>query len=579
MANAFTKTAAIAVAAGMTLAGSAGIATNAIAQTRVTEPALATEVKKDASTIAEGNAFSLTVNKRINPTELRNGTGEVDENVKGTPLQGVEFTVRKLDGDIRKQEDFNRLAKLSQEYNKASAQKPGLTFDDGFTQQKKTTGTNGAAVFADLPAGAYLVTETAPANPAKATPVEDPAYEANGTETMVAADPFIVFLPMTNPTGDEWINDVNVYPKNSFVRVEKEVKDADRHAKVDGAEGETNNRQSVIEYTLTGRVPSAAEGKSLTSLYLRDSYNNSELTFQTDPSQDNYYVSKVEVLGADGSAKASLTRGEDYTVKDSVDHNPKVTDANAAFKISLTDAGLKKLAPNDKVVATILATMENAQDKEIVNGVDEGGTITRNPDGETKYEDEPFETPEDEVVTYLGDIEVFKAGEDKDGNRVALAGAKFEVGKCNSDETKIEGQAIASGTTNDQGKLVFEGLHVTDVIDGKVVDAPGKYCLRETKAPSGYSFDKDKVYPIELKKETKKGVQPEGFLDSTENQVAFYTDGGNAVRMNGVAVNNVKRNVPLLPATGGMGVLIIVLAGLAIIGGGVYAARRNSQSA
>ena len=48
---------------------------------------------------------------------------------------------------------------------------------------------------------------------------------------------------------------------------------------------------------------------------------------------------------------------------------------------------------------------------------------------------------------------------------------------------------------------------------------------------------------------------------------------------NGAVIDNVKKTTPTLPATGGMGVLIIVLAGLAIIGGGVYAARRNSQAA
>ena len=61
MANAIKKTAAIALAAGLTFAGSAGIAAqDAFAQTRATEPALATQVPDAA--IPEGNAFSLNVN-------------------------------------------------------------------------------------------------------------------------------------------------------------------------------------------------------------------------------------------------------------------------------------------------------------------------------------------------------------------------------------------------------------------------------------------------------------------------------------------------------------------------------------
>ncbi|QYH19207.1 LPXTG cell wall anchor domain-containing protein [Corynebacterium aquatimens] len=34
-----------------------------------------------------------------------------------------------------------------------------------------------------------------------------------------------------------------------------------------------------------------------------------------------------------------------------------------------------------------------------------------------------------------------------------------------------------------------------------------------------------------------------------------------------------------LPNTGGMGVVVLALAGLTIVGGGIYAARRNSKAA
>ena len=62
-------------------------------------------------------------------------------------------------------------------------------------------------------------------------------------------------------------------------------------------------------------------------------------------------------------------------------------------------------------------------------------------------------------------------------------------------------------------------------------------------------------------------------------KTAFDAAASKNVIANGAVIDNVKKTTPTLPATGGMGVLIIALAGLAIIGGGVYAARRNSQSA
>ena len=296
MAKAIAKTAAIAVAAGLTFAGSAGIATDAFAQTTNAEAPgpRATEQKAASSTIPKEDNFSLTVNKRYNPTELRVGTGQEDKGVSGAALEGAEFTVQKLDGDIRDQAVFNHLAKLSQEYNKAGvAKKPEITPDSKFEAKSISTGSDGKATFLNLPAGAYLVTETKTAD---ALPAPAENFEKNGTETLIPADPFIVFLPMTNPAGEGWISNVNVYPKNSFARVEKAVVDKDQHV--------LNNDK--VTYTLTGIVPSAQEGKKLDWFGLRDAYNNTEI-------KPDYENLTVKVVSTDGSEQ-TLTKGTDFSV-------------------------------------------------------------------------------------------------------------------------------------------------------------------------------------------------------------------------------------------------------------------------
>ena len=574
MAIAIKKTAAIAIAAGLTFAGSAGIAAqDALAQTTNAEAPgpRATEQLAASNTIPEGDNFSLVVNKRYNPTELRVGTGEADADISGEALQGATFKVEKLQGDIRKQEDFNRLAKLSQEYNKAGvAKKPGITTDDGFTAQEIATDSNGQATFPNLPAGAYLVTETEWENARPA----DAGYESNGTETLVPADPFIVFLPMTSTDGKGWISNVNVYPKNSFARVEKAVVDKDKHVL----------NEDQVTYTLTGIVPSAQEGKKLDWFGLRDAYNNTEIT----PDYENL---TVKVISTDGT-ETELTKGTDFAVGAdkgyaSVADENLADGANAGFFVGVKPSVLK---PGDRVIATVTADLLDGanNDQEVENSVREyfrhstddsnfkevpPETPPNTPPGDTP----PNETPNDKVVSYFGNIQVFKTGEE-DGTRTALQGATFEVGKCNTDGTAFDGDAIAKGETGEDGTLTFEGLHVTDYADDALVEDPGKYCLRETDAPAGYSFDKDAVYPLELTRETKNGGQPAGFLTNTDVKSANFEAAGTKTA-NGVAVNNIKRNVPLLPNTGGMGVLIMALAGLTIIGGGVYAARRNSQSA
>lgn len=575
MAIAIKKTAAIAIAAGLTFAGSAGIAAqDALAQTTNTASPTprATEQVAASSTIPEGDNFSLTVNKRYNPTELRVGTGETDTGVSGAALQGAKFKVEKLQGDIRDQAEFNRLAKLSQEYNKAGvAEKPKISKDTEFTAREMATDGDGQATFDGLPAGAYLVTETEWKN---ARPAEE-GYESNGTETLVPADPFIVFLPMTNPSGDGWISNVNVYPKNSFARVEKAVADKDKHVL----------NEDQVTYTLTGIVPSAQEGKKLDWFGLRDAYNNTEIT----PDYENL---TVKVVSTDGTEK-ELTKGTDFAVGVDEGYNSVVDGnlaggANAGFFVGVKPSVLK---PGDRVIATVTADLLDGanNDQEVENSAreyfrhstDDSGfsevppqTPPNTPPGDTPP---PNETPNDKVVSYFGNIQVFKTGEE-DGTRTALKGATFEVGKCNTDGTGFDGGAIAKGTTGEDGTFTFEGLHVTDYADDAVVENPGKYCLRETDAPAGYSFDKNAVYPLELTRETKNGGQPANFLANTEVKSANFEAAGEKIA-NGVAVNNIKHNVPLLPNTGGMGVVLLALAGLAIVGGGVYAARRNSKVA
>ena len=299
----------------------------------------------------------------------------------------------------------------------------------------------------------------------------------------------------------------------------------------------------------------------------------------------------MKVISTDGAEK-DLTKGTDFSVGvdkgfDSVADDNLADGANAGFFVGVKASVLK---PGDRVIATVNAELLDGAnaDQEVENSVREyfrhstddssfsevpPTTPPTTPPGDTP----PSETPNDKVVSYFGDIEVLKAGEDE-GKRTKLAGATFEIGKCNADGTAIDGKAIASGETGEDGTLTFKGLHVTDYADDAVVEDPGKYCLRETKAPAGYTFDKNAVYPLELTRETKNGKQPANFLTNTEAKSADFEKDGTKI-MNGVAVNNIKNSVPLLPNTGGMGVLIIVLAGLAIIGGGVYAARRNSQAA
>lgn len=555
MAIAMKKTAAIAIAAGLTFAGSAGIAAqDALAQTMNNEPAVATDVK-DASTIGDAPA-NLTIHKLVNPTELRNATGETDKDASGKPLPGVKFTAQKIKGDITDQATFNDIAKLANDRDIAGAEKRGLEGD----LYEGTTNGDGVITWESMPVGAYLVKE-----------VSAPEVKSPETETYVLGQPFIVFLPMTTPKGGDWNRDVHVYPKNSMAKVSKTVVDADKNTKSDGA-GESGKpgflgarpaENAVVEYTLDGVVPAAPEGRVLKNITLTDASKKEELQWG-----DDFIVSVERVRGEDKTPITEYTPSKIQELDPKLNNSNIAAGANQAFSVTVNPAEAD-LQPGDIVRVTVKATMlkDDTASKGIENSVNET-FIFRNPKTET--DDEPKQTPHDKVVTYVGDISVYKRG---DENK-PLAGAKFEIGKCNTNKDGFEGDAIQTGITNAEGNLTFPGLHVTDWINNaEPTETVANYCVKEIEAPKGYETPKGKaaVREIELKRDTAKALN--------EEKTAFDAAAADNVISNGAVIDNLKKTTPTLPATGGMGVLIIALAGLAIIGGGVYAARRNSQSA
>ena len=555
MAAAIKRTAAIALAAGLTISGSAGIVAAPLAgaqTTNTTTPAVATNVP-DASTIGNDDV-KLTINKRVNPTELRNATGEADAAASGQPLAGVGFTAERLNVDITKQSNFNEVAKFANDRDVDGAREKygteqAVTLDDT-DEAGKTTAT--------LPVGAYIITET------KAPADQDGTY--------VPAEPFIVFLPMTNSEGTGWNRDVQVYPKNSYAKVTKTVTDEGKNARSNGQGkdgqpgflGARPEENAEVTYTLDGVVPAAPENRVLNTLTLTDASKSEELQWGDDFIQGVYVVRNGEEVAIDA---------DNYSVNKAATVPTTNTEglaagANQAFTVTVNaqEAGLQ---PGETVRVKVKATMlgDDAASKGIENSVRES-FVFRNPS--TDEDDEPKETPDDKVVTYVGNISVHKRGDEN----AALAGAEFRIGTCNADQTGLEGDAIQTGVTDADGNLTFPGLHVTDYVnDAEVTDAAADYCVVETRAPQGYVTPqgKDAVRAIALTRTTANVLNAEG--------TAFDAAAAENVISNGAVIDNVRKTTPTLPSTGGMGVLVLALAGLAIIAGGVYAARRNSQSA
>lgn len=543
MANSIAKPISLAIAAGITLGGAFGAGSLAFAQDG-TVPSVAeeaTQVLPPASLIPEGSDFSLTLHKSLNPRIQGESTGNEDAHVSGEPLDGAHFQLQKLQGNIRDQAGLSHLTEIANEFNRAKGTwrgNGGLTtppLDENLQTRDGVTGAAGVAgelKFDNLEPGAYLVTETQTPTP-------------QGAEGFVKSKPYIVLVPTVNEDGTGWEKHVHSYPKNSSAKTAKEVFDENKHALDDFRDPQS----AQVGYGLTAHVPNIPEGDFLTEFVVQDSYNNKELGID-----ENLKPQVFRIPGGNGRIQPLDPSSYEVQTQQPVTSNTQnlPADANESFKISIhTDtAGLES---GDSVYVAYQATLLNAQDQDIENAVSSFGMIASNTGTQR------FETPNDKVVTYIGDVQIHKV--DQSNNERFLEGADFDLYRCDAPD-----EIIQSGTTDANGQLTFSGIHVSDWVYNQAPQQSVEYCLQETDAPSGYLQTREEPYRFFLNVDSRE------FVEGSQN--------GETIRRVSMTIENIPdTDRPLLPKTGGMGILLVALLGLGIIGGGVYAARRNSATA
>lgn len=350
------------------------------------------------------------------------------------------------------------------------------------------------------------------------------AKETTTPEGYQAAPDFLVFVPMTAANkeqgGTAWQYDVVAYPKNyNQNEPTKTVQDS----------GVNVGQQVKFEIKATPR-PMPSEKRTM--FRIEDTLDPSLTVTEDD----------ITVEGLDGVKHTVTVDGQKVTVK---------VEGEAAEKIQ------NKKEVTVTINATVKSMPEGGELKNKAN-VFENNPVTG---------DEEKGKPTNETKTYYGGVTFKKV--DGDGN--ALTGAKFEVygaaegEECKSAVQNSKAKQTVGGNTEftsaEDGTVTIDGLHVNDIanFDGTNSEANAfvKYCLLETQAPKGFELLATPV-EFELTKDNAGTLLPLTVGDKKGEIV------------------NLEDTTTRLPNTGGMGVLIFVLAGLAVIGGGVFAARRNA---
>lgn len=393
---------------------------------------------------------------------------------------------------------------------------------------KKSTDENGTASFTELDLNAlYVFAETDATNAALASD----GSKVNVTKVSV---PFLVSLPFTGSDGTT-VTNLRVYPKNSTGNVDIDKKiDNVEETSVNDIKANANIGD-IITYKVTYSVPVPENG--LTELKIVDTMDKG-LTFTNNASNITVKDDK------DGTGiEKELVYDKNYTVSLDATNTVVTVDFNKYLN-SLQKNSTEKFTITYKVRLNENAVLGQTGNKNKVH-----------LEYKNNGEDKTNKTPDKDTTVFTYGIDLTKKGE----NGVALSGVEFKLTDDNN-EIKVkqsgnayypskDADASSTVTTDDQGKIYIRGLK------------PGTYKLTETKTNNGYVLLKNPVVIVITQ-------------TSAEIGTATATVGGKAVTMNADDNGSLTAKVPLtvvnskgfdLPATGGRGIALFTIAGIAIV--------------
>lgn len=466
---------------------------------------------------------------------------------KTTALDGVDFSLEYASKNTTALENYARTKNMTSE--KARTAINALT----------ATSKDGKAAFTGLPVGIYKLTETKTVDGYQqaTTPMYFVIY---GTKDLTASQDDVRVVALTS---DNFTDVVEAYKASAdystkddavFTAIEKDLATSNLTGEGDKIElinyktpkvskeivddttvvkeEETHSTivADVFKYRFTSNIPGDF-----------DKYTVFTLTDKIDNRVD--YKGNV-VVKAD---ETTLVAGTDYTVTEPTGKEDKV------LVITLTDKGIEKAAGKANLVATFDAAVNaNAKSNEqIANKV--------SLDYSNQFDKEGKKESKDVFVKiFKGNVEITKV--DGSNKETKLANAEFQLfTEANLDSPYMDPTTNkpVKATTTAEGLATFENL------------APGKYFLKETKAPEGYKLS-SAFYEMEVKEDTTTGVKVTLKNGVVANNIVEDGQGG-------YQFTNFK-TTSFLPDTGTRGLIPYALFATALASMGLVVAKRRKEN-
>lgn len=355
--------------------------------------------------------------------------------------------------------------------------------------------------------------------------------------------PFFVSLPFTDASGNS-VKDIYAYPKNSTgeENIDKTINKV--------GEKDVNNIKAnanigdIITYKVTYSVPVPENG--LAALQIVDTMSEG-LTFTNN--KDNIKVVDDEYQKT--SNQKELVYGTDYEVT----KDGKVVTINFnKYLSSLEKNSTEKFTITYKVKLNDKAVLGQDGNKNSVK-------LQYKNDVNDKFKDVPGN---DDTTVFTYGIDLLKKGE---GTNTVLKGVKFELTDESNTAVNVEkkeqssfytpGGSSNEVTTDANGRIYIRGLK------------PGTYKLTETKTNAGYVLLKNPVV-IEITEDSTTATP--GVAKATvgegvhKKEVTMNPDQNNTTSLTAeVPLTVVNSKGFDLPATGGRGIALFTIAGIAIV--------------
>lgn len=379
-----------------------------------------------------------------------------------------------------------------------------------------------------------------------------------------------------NPAVLAITSDIEIKDKTDVPTLEKKVQENKKDATGDTAYGSKFN--DVADYNigddvpfhLIGSVPDMSQYETYTYKFT-DTFDKG--FDAVDTSNVKVYLSNDKKLDLEGESVDTDITSYFSGTNGSIQYTP-ATEAQgetAGTKATLTVStkDLKKAATYSKeqpqyVIVSYTAKLNANAKIGLPGNVNEAYlTYSNKPDQSGQGENQPTgNTPENKVIVFTYGLDVTKV--DSKNTKTKLKDAEFKL--KNSDgkwatitdgkvtgwaDTELQGSVLKS---DESGKFKVEGLD------------DGEYTLKETKAPAGYNLPAD-GFSVTLTATTANNQAWDGTATNALTNLAVkvgQTDGTGDVTTGLGAITIKNTQGSSLPSTGGMGTVLLYVAGIAV---------------